>query len=153
MKKLLLLSISLLLGWSVFAQDKLCEEKRKGFEAQRVAYFTNYLELTPEEAATFWPLYNEMSKKIREKEDDLRVQMKTFFKSSDRSDASAKLLLDAQLKTEQEKLDIKKEYYRKFQASLPAQKIVKIDHAEHTFNKQLLSKMREECIREGKHRK
>ena len=36
---------------SLCAQGKLSEEKRKEFEAQKVAYFTQTLDLTPEEAA------------------------------------------------------------------------------------------------------
>ena len=44
-------------GFSLFAQSgKLSEDKRKEFEAQKVAFFTQEMDLTPEEATKFWPL-------------------------------------------------------------------------------------------------
>src|SRR5690554_6683127 len=33
-------------------------EHRKKMEAQKVAYLTREMELTPEEAKSFWPVYN-----------------------------------------------------------------------------------------------
>mgnify|MGYP000171632369 CR=1 FL=1 len=66
---------TVLLLWSgvgVWAQDKLTDEKRKEFDAQKVAFFTQELDLSPAEAAVFWPLYNEMQKKNREIEADMR---------------------------------------------------------------------------------
>lgn len=60
-------------GFSLFAQSgKLSEDKRKEFEAQKVAFFTQEMELTPEEATKFWPLYNEMQQKMRVENDKIR---------------------------------------------------------------------------------
>lgn len=53
-----------LYGMTLWGQEsKLTEKKRHEFEAQKVAFFTQALDLTPEEAAVFWPLYNEMVKR------------------------------------------------------------------------------------------
>ena len=66
MKRILFISGILLYASTLFAQMKpLSEEKRKEFEAQKIAFFTQEMELTPEEAAKFWPLYNEIQLKIR----------------------------------------------------------------------------------------
>ena len=63
MKGLLVVYILIFIGFEVFGQGKLTDEKRKEFDAQRVAFFTQELDLSPAEAAVFWPLYNEMQKK------------------------------------------------------------------------------------------
>ena len=72
MKNIILIVLLLWSGVGVWAQDKLTDEKRKEFDAQKVAFFTQELDLSPAEAAVFWPLYNEMQKKNREIEADMR---------------------------------------------------------------------------------
>ena len=74
MKNIIIVIGLLLVGVSTFAQGKLTDEKRKEFEAQKVAFFTQQLDLSPDEAAVFWPLYNEMQKKMRTLEEGLRKQ-------------------------------------------------------------------------------
>ena len=73
MKKVSLIILMVGFGFSLFAQSgKLSEDKRKEFEAQKVAFFTQEMDLTPEEATKFWPLYNEMQQKIRVENDKIR---------------------------------------------------------------------------------
>ena len=67
MNRILLILVLFVFSLPVWAQDgKLTEEKRKEFEAQKVAFFTQEMNLSPEEAAVFWPLYNEMQQKMTE---------------------------------------------------------------------------------------
>lgn len=138
-----LILLILLSAWSLRAQDnKLSEEKRNEFEAQKVAFFTQALSLTPQEAVVFWPLYNEMGQKIREKECQLWKTARDGRSAKDLTEARARKMVEEALKTEQEMLNIKKEYYHKFLEILPAQKVSKLDWVEHKFHKQLLDKMR-----------
>ena len=71
MKKLLVILLIFVQGVG-FAQERLSEEKRKEIESQKIAFFTKELDLSPEEAVKFWPLYNEMGKKVREAEGEMR---------------------------------------------------------------------------------
>lgn len=143
MKMKHILTIGFLLAvMLVWGQDnKLSEEKRKEFEAQKVAFFTQSLDLTPQEAAVFWPLYNEMFKKIRKEEYDIRKKLKEARDMKNLTDAQAKSLVESTLNNEQQILDIKKEYYRKLLEVVPAQKVLKLDWTEHKFHKQLLERM------------
>ena len=51
MKKISLIILMVGFGFSLFAQSgKLSEDKRKEFEAQKVAFFTQEMDLTPDEA-------------------------------------------------------------------------------------------------------
>ena len=55
------------LNVALYAQErKGREEQREKFRSMKIAYFTEELELTSEEAEKFWPLYNDYEKKKRE---------------------------------------------------------------------------------------
>ena len=60
MKKLFFLILSTTLCISAFAQNK------NKLEAQRVAFITQRLNLTPEEAQQFWPIFNQYTEKLQQ---------------------------------------------------------------------------------------
>ena len=123
MKNIILIVLLLWSGVGVWAQDKLTDEKRKEFDAQKVAFFTQELDLSPAEAAVFWPLYNEMQKKNREIEADMR---KSFHEVR-----NAKGLKET-------------DYNQKMIQVVPASKIWKLSDAERKFHRQLFDKLRRE---------
>lgn len=142
MKMKILILVAVVLGSTVSlrAQGKLSEEKRKEFEAQKVAYFTQALDLTPEEAAVFWPLYNEMMRKIREQDAKLHECRETH-KTKKLTEEQERQRVMNLLKYEQKMLDIKKEYYQKLLDAVPARKVARLDRTEQKFHKQLLQRM------------
>lgn len=117
---------------------------REKVEAQRVAFITSELNLTPDEAKVFWPVYNEYDAKRHE----LRV---TFKNASDihkeqidkLTEKEASAILDNQLIEAQKLLDLRKEYHSKFKAVLPAVKVLKLYDAEREFQKMLIDRLRE----------
>ena len=133
MKNIILIVLLLWSGVGVWAQDKLTDEKRKEFDAQKVA-----------EAAVFWPLYNGMQKKNREIEADMRksfheVRNAKGLKETDYKEAIGKMLgYEARLH------EVKKEYYQKMIQVVPASKIWKLSDAERKFHRQLFDKLRRE---------
>ncbi len=129
-----------LVAWG--QQGRLSEEKRKEFDAQKVAFFTQALDLTPEEAAVFWPLYNEMFKKIRQTDCETRKLIRQSGNSEKLSEKQAREVVHKILANERLTLEIKKEYYEKLMKVIPAQKVSKLDWVEHKFHKQLIEKMR-----------
>nr|WP_147379416.1 hypothetical protein [Odoribacter sp. OF09-27XD] len=139
----MLIIIGLLSGTTLWAQNnKLSEEKRDEFEAQKAAFFTQALDLTPQEAVSFWPLYNEMFKKIREKDMEMRKKAKVMRETKNLTEADARKYVEGSLAAEQQMLDIKKQYYQKLLEVIPAKKIAKLDWVERKFHRQLLDKMR-----------
>lgn len=124
MMKYLLIIIGLLSGTTLWAQNnKLSEEKRDEFEAQKAAFFTQALDLTPQEAVSFWPLYNEMFKKIREKDMEMRKKAKVMRETKNLTEADARKYVEGSLAAEQQMLDIKKQYYQKLLEVIPAKKL------------------------------
>lgn len=141
----------MLLSIPVFAQEsKLSEERRNEFEAQKVAFFTQQLDLTPAEAAIFWPLYNEMNRKIQNKEQERRKAYGQTIKNENITEGQIKKAVEKGLAGEQEMLDIKKEYYHKMMEVIPAGKINRIILAEHKFHRKLLGKLKKDSAPAGK---
>src|SRR5216684_7922507 len=67
MKKIL--SVLVLIGWfglPGFAQQRPQQQPGAGLEAMKIAFFTRRLDLTPEEAQLFWPIYNRYSGEVRQ---------------------------------------------------------------------------------------
>ncbi len=146
-KRIIGIGVLLLLVGGVFAQGKLTDAKWKEFEAQKVAFFTKELDLTPEEAAIFWPLYNEMQKKTELIEQGIR---KNYREIKEAQNVTEKQYMEAVLKMlgEDERIQkVKKEYYQKMLEALPASKIWKLNEAERKFRHQLFEKLRKESCR------
>lgn len=126
------------------AQHKQHGDQREKMEAQRVAFITQSLNLTPDEAKVFWPVYNEFDTKRHELK-------KSFRESGDLSKADidkltekeASQILDNQIVESQKFLDLRKEYHAKFKSVLPAVKVLKLYDAEREFQKMLMEKMRQ----------
>ena len=141
MKRILFISGILLYASSLFAQMKpLSEEKRKEFEAQKIAFFTQEMELTPEEAAKFWPLYNEMQLKIREEKEKFWKALKEQG-SGEVTEKQAQILINTMLESELKEYSLKKEYYHKIIKALSAKKLWLMFEAERNFHRQLWRKL------------
>lgn len=125
-------------------QGKNSGAKHEKMEAQKIAFITQEVNFTPEEAKVFWPIYNECEAK--------RQEMRKAFKNSDNlsKDEIAKLtekeatqVLDNQLIEAQKLVDVRKEYHTKFKSVLPAVKVLKLYDAEREFQKMLIDKIRQ----------
>ena len=71
MKRLVIALLALAVSFSAVAQKPAQGPERKGqdherFEAEKVAYITQQLSLSVEEAQAFWPVYNQAVKEQRE---------------------------------------------------------------------------------------
>lgn len=147
MKRLLAVMLFVLGGMGVFAQQgKLTDEKRKEFDAQKVAFFTQELDLSPAEAAVFWPLYNEMQKKNREIESKMRQDYRAIREAKGLKEVNYAENINKMLTDEQKMQNIKKEYYDKMVKVISPSKIWKLGEAERKFHRQLFDKLRREPI-------
>jgi hypothetical protein len=130
---------------SVNAQQKTPppQKKKDMIEAQKVAYITQQLNLTPKESQTFWPIYNEYQDKLRELNKTHRSKMQHYATLENPTEKQAEEIVDAQIIHEQNLLDIKKVYLIQYKAVLSAVKIVKLNKAEADFKKFLLKQLKE----------
>jgi hypothetical protein len=113
-------------------------------EAQRVAFITDRLNLTPSEAQVFWPVYNEYDAKRHELTKNFHKappgEEKAF---EDMTDKEAIDVADNQLVEAQKLLDLRKEYHSKFKSVLPPQKVLGLYESEKDFQKQLIDRLRD----------
>lgn len=143
--KLSLMAILLILGFSLMAQPphrgKHMAENKEKIEAQKVAYITEKLALTPAESQKFWPIYNEYKKK----EQELRMQhigLMNKGKVEGISEADAAKIVDEMIIHHDKMNNLRKTYMVQIKPILPATKIIKLYEAERNFRKDLLKQLK-----------
>ena len=107
-------------------------------EAQRSAYITSKLDMTSDESTKFWPLYNEYSRKRMELKKEYKAQ-----NADNLSEQESRMELDEQIESQEKALALKKSYYEKFKAVLPAAKLAKLESAEQEFRREILRQIKE----------
>lgn len=121
-----------LLSWG---QPRAMEDR---IEAFRIAFFTEKLQLTPEESQRFWPLYNE----FQEKEKAIRKSFKGDKSLELMTDAEAEKLIENNFEMEEKILQLKREYYGKMRDVLPVRKIALLNRIDRAFKERLLTEYR-----------
>ena len=154
MKKYIFLLITLFItSLTSFAQDgplrERFKQKKEQVKSLKIAFITNELDLTPDEAAKFWPLYNA----FEDKQQEIRKQkMKAFMDRKDDnsidklSEKEAATMLSQMESTEEELYQLKKKFIANLKGVLPATKILKLKKAEEEFSKKLLQQYRDKKI-------
>jgi hypothetical protein len=121
------------------------QEKRENIEAMKIAFITQKLELTPEEAQQFWPVYNQYSEKTKElrkkrKQGNREARQQNF---DELSDKEVEQLVNDDIANRQKELDLQKEYNEKFKTILPIKKVAKLYAAEEQFKVILINKLKD----------
>lgn len=120
------------------AQGRPAEAAQR-VRAMKVAFITERMNLTPEEAEKFWPLqkaFEAEQKKIRENyrpEQDL----------SDLSEVEIERQLNNIFEMEEQVTKLKKEYFVKFKRVVPVRKLALYYRAETEFNKGLIRSLQQ----------
>lgn len=103
------------------------EKHAEKIEALEVAFITKELDLTPEEAQQFWPVYNQYSKEVIEANKETDV-----------------------IAREEKILNIKKKYQAQFTKVLGTQQRTnKMFEAKNKFRKLLIKKLQERQMKRG----
>lgn len=119
-------------------QGPLKKESRDRIEAQRVAFITQKLSLTPDEAAKFWPVYNAHKEELKDMRDDMeRPDLINL------TDDEATVIIERHLEQEQKKLDMKKKLFPKLRTIIGPKKVLMLHAAEKEFNRELLRRANE----------
>jgi len=141
MKKWIPVIILLVISASMFAQNTEASRVKQGkqrIKAQRVAFITERIDLTPEEAEKFWPMYNQFEN------EKLVVQKK--YKRQEKlvnmTDEELKKHMSNTFARDQELLDLKKSYYQKFEKIIPIKKLAMFQVAEREFKRNIVNKFK-----------
>jgi hypothetical protein len=144
MKKLYtisLLFILTLLSMTItgYAQQGSDAELRDRIRAAQIAYLSQKLDLTPDEAQKFWPLYNQYTKEV---ELLIAERRNTGAKQADHPEKPQQGG-DKELGYERRMLDIKTHYDKEFQKVLPTAKAGNVFRTEREFRSQLVRSLKE----------
>ena len=126
----LVLAFSIMYGsYSVNAQE---ETKHERLESARVAFITQRVDLKPDQAQKFWPVYNEFSDKRKEIKKALR-KLRTGDIPADVSEEELKADIRKMMDYKQKELNLEKEYFDKFLTVISAKQVVQLIKAEKDF--------------------
>ena len=140
MKIRFLISTLLILSsmFAVAQPGPLTKEGRERIESQRIAFITQRLSLTPDEATRFWPLYNEYRDGLKDLRDDIeRPDLQNI------SDEEANKIIDQHLQMETKRVELKRNLLTRLRTAIPPRKILLLHAAERDFNRELLRKAQE----------
>ena len=136
--KSLLLVTFLLISISTVAQNNRPQQKEK-IESMKIGFLTNKLDLTPEEAKVFWPVYNNYSDELQTlrkgRLENIQDAKDNFDSMSDADLAKA---VDNEINFRQSEIDIIKKYNPQFKKVLPIRKVAKLYKAEEDFKRKIL---------------
>jgi hypothetical protein len=146
--KLTTLVILCALATGAIAQsDDMPQQDGKGKErikAMKIGFITNRLNLSPEEAKTFWPVYNSFQNEMEDVRKNHRIEKKENNDDlMNMSDKDAEKLVDDEIGFRQKELDVIKKYHGQFKQVLPAKKIAMLYRTEQDFKKELIERIKE----------
>ena len=147
MKKMYAMLLMLGLLFTPFAQgqvtqDKKHHEKRAQIQAQKIAFLTTRMELTPDEAEKFWPIFNKYDLKRQALREEGR-KARAGKKISEMSEAEMTALVDRKVAMEIEMAQLEKEFIDEVKGVVPIKKILLMQRAEREFKRQMVKKMRQ----------
>jgi hypothetical protein len=125
------------------SRDQSVSQKEK-IESFKIAFFTRQMQLTPQEATVFWPLYNQYMESIDIQKSNRRKSLQVTKELLDSmSDDEVNKLIDNRLLQAETALNERKEFVTSLRKVLPAKKVAQYFKAEEQFKKKLMEKMNE----------
>ena len=145
LNKKILTFLFLILG-SFFTQAQTRKGNAEKIRAFKVAFLTEKLNLTEEEAQDFWPLYNVYDKKMMQLRREERYSIKKKIKDSggldSLSEKESRLFFDKIKSVAKLQYETKNDFYNKLPKVLPYKKILQLEIAEYEFHRKLIRKLK-----------
>ncbi len=113
------------------------------FKSQKIAFLTEKINLTPDEAQKFWPVYNQFEKERMELQFKRReLEMKTRDENASLSDQEIITITRDIAGTFKKEADISSGYNEKFLKILSPQKVLLLYRAENQFRVHMFDQYR-----------
>lgn len=119
-------------------------ERLERVEAMKVAFMTDKLALTPEEAQKFWPVYNQYERERRALHHEYRIGPgPQRAQPANLTEAEADELINRELEFRQKELELTRSYTSEFRKVLPLSKVAALPQVEEQFRKMIIERIRE----------
>ena len=138
-----LIILSLLTSLMGMAQQRLDPQTLELIKAKKIAFLTEQIGLTSQDAQKFWPVYNELDHEkflLMDKKRELELRSESANRGLKETDYRQLAMEMASIHTKEGKLI--EEYNMKFLNILSAEKVVKLYLAESKFRATLLHDFR-----------
>jgi len=148
MKKIIILGLCLISAWAMsqdpidgdpVGQDPKVQEKIKNL---RIAYISDKLGLTPDQAEKFWPVYREFSDQRKEIRQEF-VEARKQIKNDNPDPAQQEQLVKLGLALKQRELDLEKVYSDRLMRVITAQQMLNLRKAETDFQRIILEQIQQ----------
>lgn len=135
--------VALLVVVNIFAAQAQDAKKRPAFDpakfqADLEQFITSNAALKPEEAAKFFPVYEQMMKKMRMLFDEMR----RYHHVNPKDEEACADAIRKQDEIDIEMKHLQQEYHQRFMLILPASKVMSIIRAEEKFHRQTFERFR-----------
>lgn len=133
MRLLIIAFLTMFIGVSAFSQR---EERMK---AMQIAFITEEINLSSEQAEQFWPIYNKGS----EESDEIRRQIKQLDKkTADMSEDEASHILADYFKLEQDLLQSRIDMMEELRNVISDKQVLQLVRAKEQFKKEVLKRIK-----------
>ena len=125
-----------------FAQPERGKMREK-IKAEKIAFITQQLDLSADEAEKFWPIYNTFEASTENvKKTYLAPIRQKMRRGADISDTEANKLLENLVIAEDKMHEAKVKLVKDLKSAIPAKKIIKLKSVEDAFNRRLLDRLK-----------
>ena len=142
MKKILIVPL-LFFMVSAFAQSP---EAMKKIQSAKIALITERLNLTPEQAEKFWPVYREFSNRNREIRKEFTQARRTFDPNS-ATEEENKRMLEMANTVKQQQLNLEQEYSKRMLKVITSRQLNNLRKAENDFNEMIIRRIKAQQMR------
>ena len=119
------------------------ESRHDKLKSQKVAYFSNNIDLSSREAEKFWPVYNEYNNQRETISQERNKVLRQLSNAENmENDKEVKALLDSYTACVTKEAELFRKYYQKFLEILPPKKVVRLYITEEQFKQMLLRSIR-----------
>lgn len=140
-KTILVAFIALLISFRSFSQS---HESNHKIKALKVAFITEKLNLTEQEAIKFWPVYNKFEEKIHDlysiSRRDIRTEIEKLGGIEKLTESQAKVITDKMLALDKAEYEIQVDYYKEMRNVISNKRIIILQNTERDFNKKLFTR-------------
>jgi cell fate (sporulation/competence/biofilm development) regulator YlbF (YheA/YmcA/DUF963 family) len=141
MKRLFIITVlAACLGMTADAHKRCDNDWKEKIMSEKIAFLTLEMNITPEEAQVFWPVYNQVE---QQKDAALEEVIKSYraLKTAVEQNTDTERLLEAYLAAQQNLRKIDDEAPEKYKSVLSADKVAKLYVAEEKFRRQHIRKL------------
>lgn len=136
--------MSMLLCSMTASAHKNCNQDwKQKMMSEKIAFLTAEMDLTPEEAQVFWPVYNEVNKRSDEAMHKVFGTFKALEQALNegKSEKEVQKLLDEYLKALDMQKETNSEAAEKYKKVLPAEKVARLYVGEERFRRQHIRRL------------